>query len=100
MSRGKVMIDHLVLEMERKLQSPQNLRKGQWDHDHPHALFVRLCEEIKELRDELETVFSNCVNTRHLITNEEYNAILSECADVANFAGMIADVCRRRIDHS
>ncbi len=67
-------------EMERKLRL--NDWKGGWyDLSIPDA-FQRLKEEILELKD--------AVNIP--VRSDNYGNILSEAADVANFAMMIADI--------
>lgn len=90
------MLMDLEKEQMRKMLLPENVAKGSWEHDHPLTLYVRLVEEMAELREELHLSFTYSKPPgRHLITEEEYQEILSECADVANFAAMIADVCSR-----
>jgi len=59
--------------MERKLQ--QNDHKGGWNNDSFHALLRRMREEV----DELESAQS------------DQEKLIDECADVANFAMMIAE---------
>jgi NTP pyrophosphatase (non-canonical NTP hydrolase) len=62
------------VEMLKKLF--KNRRKAHWSTVSHQYLFDRLLEEIEELRDAM--------------TGTEGD-IVSECADVANFAMMIAD---------
>ena len=63
--------------MERKLQA--NEHKGGWKHDSAMSLLPRLRQEVQEL-------------TRAVGEGTDED-ILSEAADVANFAMMVADVC-------
>lgn len=57
--------------------------KGGWRSDTPEALLVRLTQEVDELR----------VAIRTLAPSEQ---IEGAAADVANFAMMVADVCKTR----
>lgn len=72
--------------MDNKLQ--ENAHKGHWrdrpDHCTPEQLFARLVDEVDELRAELMAIKRGKTDGRK---------IGRECADVANFAMMIADVC-------
>ena len=70
-----------VQEMEWKLQA--NDHKGGWRECHPFALFERLQEEVEEIRAQLNA------------DPDDIAKLVAECADVANFAMMIADVIRR-----
>ncbi len=70
-------------EMERKLAA--NRVKGNreaWSRLKASALLALLDEEVRELR-------------AAIATGESSHAILSECADVANFAMMVGDVAGR-----
>lgn len=58
-----------------------NDHKPGWKGDDPGRLMERLREEVDEVRDELSP------------TSRSREYIAAECADVANFAMMIADVC-------
>jgi NTP pyrophosphatase (non-canonical NTP hydrolase) len=68
--------------MERKLQ--ENDHKGGWRGEHPAWLLGRLLEEISELEEALRQA-----NRR---------AIERECADIANFAMMIADQTQDQVE--
>jgi len=94
--RGEMMVMNLAQEQMRKLRLPENRSKGSWENDHPLTLFVRLTEEVRELREELHLSFSFSSHSS-MLRREDLDKILSECADVANFAAMIADVCSRRL---
>jgi NTP pyrophosphatase (non-canonical NTP hydrolase) len=65
--------------MEAALRA--NDHKPGWKNDDPWALQARLFEEAKELQ-------------RAVREREGAEKILKEAADVANFAMMVADVCR------
>lgn len=79
--------------MERKLQ--QNDHKGGWGNMPSSWLFRRLRAEMEEL-EAVRKTYIDAIEMREpnkdLSTLRE--AILSECADVANFAMMIADICK------
>lgn len=72
-------------QMESKLQ--ENDHKGGWQQCGKYWLFERMQEEMTELLQEL-SLFSNDAK------NE--NRIIRECADIANFAMMIADKVREQ----
>lgn len=67
--------------MEDKLS--KNEHKICWTHDSIDSLLYRIFDEVKELDVE--------------IVNRNYKNIIKECADVANFCMMIADVANRKI---
>ena len=69
----------LVPKMLRKLA--QNSHKGNWGDLHVGALLAKLNHEVQELADAL--------------TEGDPHEIAKECADVANYAAMIADVAGR-----
>ena len=62
-------------EMERKLQ--RNDHKSGWRGEALQYLSMRLTQERKEFADAL--------------ASKDKERIISECADIANFAMMIAD---------
>lgn len=73
-------------KMEQKLKA--NTHKGGWGESELGWLFVRLKEEVEELH--------NAINDRVIPTpffgvSHTEEEIIQECADVANFAMMIAD---------
>lgn len=80
--RGSTALIRLGRQCLAKLNEPRNVAKGGWDACHPMELLRLLEVEVKELRAALS----------HLSPNRE--DVISECADVANFAAMIADVIR------
>ena len=65
-----------AIEMKKKLD--KNEHKGGWQNCDNEYLLKRLKEEV----DEVETAIKY---------NKSLKYIMSECADVANFAMMIAD---------
>ena len=73
--------------MESKLK--KNDHKGGWKNCDPSWLFNRMYEEIEEIKIPLLTDKNEQAKRRH----EQRDRISLECADVANFAMMIADVC-------
>ncbi len=80
--------------MEKKLR--ENDHKGGWDNSLSSWLLDRLEEEINELKT-ARTAYINAIDpltSTHEQLEPYRKAILDECADVANFAMMIASVCR------
>lgn len=75
--RYKEDLEWFVTEMETKLDS--NNYKGTWKNDSINRLFDMLEDEADELFSEI---------TEINVSNEN---IIKECADVANFAMMIAE---------
>lgn len=72
-------IDWFSLRMERKLVL--NHHKGHWKHVPESHLFKGLKKEVDELEDAM-----------HI---GDINSIVNECADIANYAMMIADNMQR-----
>lgn len=73
-------------EILKKLLLVKNLRKDVWTYTSTEYLFKRLREEVEELRIEIEN------------PKVKVEKIISECADIAAFAMMIADRQRLRND--
>ena len=76
-------------EMEKKLIA--NDHKTGWLDEDVDWLFTRLLEEVEELKVYLEKsdgMESNCPDYKDIA------GVISEAADVANFAMMIADRIR------
>jgi NTP pyrophosphatase (non-canonical NTP hydrolase) len=69
-------VKEFALEMEKKLKA--NEHKPGWSDCEMTHLFRRLEEELREL-------------IRAIATLEDCNKVISEAADVANFAMMVAD---------
>jgi NTP pyrophosphatase (non-canonical NTP hydrolase) len=79
--------------MERELRA--NDHKGGWRDDHHDDLMSRLSDELLELQQALD--LSRGKSAAYYPNNPNgptwQSVVLSEAADVANFAMMIADVC-------
>lgn len=71
-------------QMEERLR--QNDHKSGWQHDNWDALIRRLREETEELIDACRDMGPN--------------SVVRECADIANFAMMIADNARQEMEHA
>ena len=69
-------------QMEQKLQA--NDHKGGWRNCTVEELYARLLDEVSELQSELN------------FPEQDSDAIIAECADIANFAMMVADIARTR----
>jgi NTP pyrophosphatase (non-canonical NTP hydrolase) len=69
-------LEWFVQQMEQKLK--ENDHKQHWQNNHPYKLLDNLYEEAKELEEAI-------------VMNFSAKEIIKECADVANFAMMIAD---------
>lgn len=83
MSALRSEVEWFALEMEAKLR--ENDHKGHWRNCSLEYLRTRIHEELGELLTTLDAV-----------PVESSEQITREAADVANFAMMIADVCRMR----
>ena len=68
----------LAVAMADKLKEPQNMAKGGWMHETPGVLLERIHEELRELSQEFGK------------PTWEFGPIVSEAADVANFAMMLS----------
>ena len=81
----KGMIENSVnfFSQEMKDQLLKHLDRPGWKHESIAYLLNRLGEEISELCDAIES-------------NQPREIIIKECADVANFPMMIADVYRQK----
>ncbi len=76
------VVDGLRIEMIRKMRA--NAHKAHWSTVSQSDLFNRLLDEVIEMWDSLY--------------DGTHDDVISECADVANFAAMIADNERRFAD--
>ena len=65
-------------QMEGKMLLPKNIAKGDWRESRIRDLYVLLIGEVRELEAEL-------------YSSGPHDNIVKECADIANFAMMIAD---------
>jgi hypothetical protein len=81
-------------EMEAKLK--ENDHKGGWYGCRFRALFPRLREETDELL--LAAHPLNLDTMAEKLTEEDACNLIRECADIANFAMMIADNVRAKRD--
>lgn len=61
----------------------ENVHKGHWENEDPLWLIERVFDEVAELKRAL---------MEHLFEERPVEDVLRECADVRNFAAMIADV--------
>lgn len=75
-------VQQFAWDMARKLKC--NEPKGGWDELTVGELFGLLEDELAELAD--------------TIMNGTADDVIDEAADVANFAMMIADLCRKRTE--
>ena len=80
--RYKEDLDWFVGEMVKKLD--ENNHKGSWKDEPIDSLFLNLLNEVDELSIEVKQ--PDCYKN-----NQIYENIIKECADVANFAMMIAE---------
>ena len=76
------MLTKFVAAMEAKLK--KNSWKDPWYNCSLQYLSMRLTQERKELR--------------RAMTRRDAHEVLKEAADVANFAMMLADVYRRKME--
>lgn len=79
MDRENVIPRWFIDEMEGKLAANNN--KAHWSEESNARLFSLMMHEMLELIKSYR--------------NMEYENVISECADVANFAYMVADNARR-----
>jgi hypothetical protein len=78
-------------EMENKLR--QNDHKGHWLNCRWYEIFPRIMDERDELLAAIKPRELHTMN--HNLTLQQKREIISECADIANFAMMVADI----VDH-
>lgn len=79
-------VDRFALDMLTKLRA--NSHKAHWRVVTPEWLLGRLREEVEELSDAIDDEFDGICSAE---------TVIRECADVANFALMIADNARRGV---
>lgn len=80
------VVQWFAQEMERKLQ--ENDYKGGWQGESPFRFANRIHDEWGELADALFRFHTKPSNA---------DAVIAECADIANFALMIADIVRQGV---
>lgn len=85
--RGTRTILNLAHRCIQKLNEPQNVKKGSWNNADPHELLRALRVELSEL-----TYALNIWDTPDGHTKDTMRAVILECADVANYAAMLAEV--------
>ena len=88
----RLSVKRFAAAMEAELAA--NDHKGGWEHDSAGALLRRLAQEVEELRRALQKrVPARLAGGRehHRVRSELQAAVLSEAADIANFAMMIAE---------
>ena len=98
MSDTRPWVDAFADEMESKLA--ENRHKGNregWQAEPAGWLFSRLKEEVAELEAAMNKPLGDCScrsvdECQHIGRFRDEDEIRSECADIANFAMMIADV--------
>ena len=83
--RGEEEVKWFSEQMLAKLE--RDAHKGGWEDETYFGLLSGVTREVFELTEELTT---------SLFEEYDYEAIIKECADVANFAMMIADKARLR----
>lgn len=81
-------VSWFAARMERKLQA--NDYKGGWQNMHIDVLMDSLLHEVHELQLAIES------RENWIVRNEN---IIDECADVSNYAMMIADICKQSIGY-
>lgn len=81
--RGETKVKLFAEAMINKLNEPKNLAKGGWENLNIRTLIASIEEETDELQDAYlaKVVCKKCWK----------ETILKECADVANYAMMVAD---------
>lgn len=77
-------VDWFAERVKLKLREPRNEAKGSWREDTLYDLLSKLKREANELRAELRSEDEGL----------NYDAIISEAADVSAYSMMIADVAR------
>lgn len=85
-------VEWFAQEMEKILQA--NDHKPGWEGDELGCLYSRLREEAEELR---RVLLRDDVSglTAAALSTDVLRLIIKEAVDVANFAMMISDNCRR-----
>lgn len=78
-----------IIDMKYKLRL--NNHKGHWQGYDGPTLFDRINDEVKELEGALAAIIKTGPSQRKLLD------IVHECADIANFAMMLADNAKREM---
>jgi NTP pyrophosphatase (non-canonical NTP hydrolase) len=85
MKRGEIETLRFAQKMVETMNMPKNAAKGDWKERDWLELYVGLQNEVQEL-------FSECAKENK--SPEDYDRIVSEAADVACYALMLADKFR------
>ena len=94
MKRGQEEIAWFAEQMQQKLS--ENEHKEHWINNGLISLFLGMEGEVAEADDAMDGLMNALVdqpdsaNIRKMV-----DELIRECADVANFAMMIADIARR-----
>lgn len=73
-----------------------NDHKVGWQEDHPVELLERVNEELSEVMELFPTPQINSITAHYNNPDpESIDDIISECADIANMAMMVAAQCRK-----
>lgn len=83
-------------EMEAKLRENDHKGKDGWKQWRIDALFPRIGHERDELLLALHPLKLDTMN--ETLTREDACEVIRECADIANFAMMIADNMREKVE--
>ena len=78
----RVVVKWFAERMENKLM--QNEHKNGWRNMSIEDLYARMLDEVSGLQSEIN------------FPDQDKDAIIKECANVANFALMIADVVQKK----
>ena len=92
----RAVIKWFGMRMENKLK--ENDHKGGWMNCNFKSLFKRMRIESDEI---LEAYYFQRMQRdwgNWKIDEDSAQELIDECADVANYAMMIADNCKKRID--
>ncbi len=81
-------------EMERELRN--NDHKSGWENSNPRDLIPRIEGETRELV--LLAHDLKLGTAREKISPEQKKKLISECADIANFAMMVADIIEHGVE--
>lgn len=84
-ARQQLAMDHMTA-MYATLMLPKNAAKGGWDDLHPEVLFKMIEIELNELKGALWGFMDY---------DKPLNRVVSEAADLSNYAAMLVDKCRQ-----
>lgn len=92
MSEIRDEVKWFSVRMEQKLKA--NDDKGGWDNCSKDDLLDSMKDELGEMIDAASRIGYSCF-CGHSISDKEVQKLINECADIANFAMMIADNARK-----